>query len=191
MMSSNEFRLTADNARLCLQTVADNGFVLTLPVLLWNGLLTRKLPGLFAAAVFHRDVPAAIRVPENIFRVLVLVLPGFTALGGVTEHRSGYLLYLAGLAVYFLSWLCLISFPQSRWSRSLTGVVAPALTPGFWLVGIGLVSSPYLEGWTWFRPVYFCGVFVFLAAHCLHVWFIHRRESSRQVAGRTSPDREV
>ena len=59
---------------------------------------------------------------------------------------------------------------------------APAWTPVFWLVGIGLVSSPYVDDWTWLRPIYFGSVFVFLAAHVTHAWLVHRRESSSKAA---------
>ena len=60
--------------------------------------------------------------------------------------KVGIAIYLIGMLIYFASWIPLINAPNSAWSNSLAGFMAPAYTPLLWLVGIGLISGwwPYL-----------------------------------------------
>ncbi|MFC1996709.1 hypothetical protein ACFLXI_03755 [Chloroflexota bacterium] len=54
---------------------------------------------------------------------------------------AGIVVYLIGLLVYFASWLPLKFSPDSIWSNSLSGFLAPAYTPLFWLIGITLIGG--------------------------------------------------
>jgi hypothetical protein len=84
------------------------------------------------------------------------------------SQQLGLWLYIAGTAVYFISWLAQMYFPQSAWSLSVWGFLAPAYTPLIWLVGIGLIgstlyfSSPY-RSW-----MYIVASVIFVGFHLSH-----------------------
>ena len=61
------------------------------------------------------------------------------------QGRAGLALFLLGLLVYCAAWLPLLYLPETPWSRSSVGLLAPAYTPLLWLFGIALVggSWPY------------------------------------------------
>ena len=58
-------------------------------------------------------------------------------------QKQGLLLYLFGTLVYFDSWLVLILYPGSFWSKSTFGVLPPAYTPVISLIEIGLKADTF------------------------------------------------
>ena len=51
-----------------------------------------------------------------------------------------------GLVIYYASWLPLIYLPETAWSTTAAGLLAPAYTPLIWLAGIALVGGSWLYG---------------------------------------------
>lgn len=49
----------------------------------------------------------------------------------------GIHIFITGVIVYFFTWLFLIYYPNSKWSKSLIGFCGPGFTPIIWLVGFG------------------------------------------------------
>ena len=143
-----------------------NCFWLLLPIFAWNAVFTSRLP----QAGFKSDagVPKPIRVAEQALRIAVFLGPLFLPLRwGDPWSQAGLLLFLEGLLIYFASWLLLIYRPETAWSRSAAGLLAPAYTPLIWLAGIALVggSWPYA-----LLSLLFVGVHVYhniLAHHLL------------------------
>lgn len=90
-----------------------------------------------------------------------------------TIQNKGLVLYVIGTLLYFASWLMLMYFPNSTWSKSALGLLSPAYTPLFWLIGIGLIGDslyfniPYRRWW------YFFIVIVFLIFHNWHTYLIY------------------
>jgi len=83
---------------------------------------------------------------------------------------TGLALYISGALIYFISWIILICFPFSKWSRSKAGFLAPAYTPVLWLAGIGMMTGSFL--WYdsyWFSIIYMVLSAVFLIFHISHV----------------------
>ncbi len=118
---------------------------LLVPILAWNAIFSIKLA--HPAFEFDEAVPQWVLLLENLLRVAVMLLPLFMPLRWDTfQSRVGIAVYLIGLAIYFASWIPLMVAPESAWSSSLLGFLAPAYTPLLWLVGIGLISGwwPYL-----------------------------------------------
>lgn len=153
-----------------------NGIWLTLPPLLWNILFASQLPHAFSAAVFWKDIPPAIAYPENFLRVAVFIFPLFMPLAVVSRRqRVGVAVYLAGLLIYFAAWIMLMVFPQSAWSTSWAGFLAPAYTPLLWLVGIGLIGDAlyFPLPYTWWY--YVIGAAAFLAFHISHTALVYSR----------------
>ena len=118
---------------------------LLLPIMVWNWFLANKLPRAYATETFDHSIPIFIVNGENIFRAMVFILPLLMPLRIETQtQKLGLGLYLAGTLIYFLSWLAQIYFPQSAWSLSAFGFLAPAHTPLIWLTGIGLIGRQHV-----------------------------------------------
>ena len=152
-----------------LRTVFSNGFMLLVPVFIWNILFTRKLPLPYGSPEFDSAVPRMLLVLETVFRGLVFTLPlalSFDISPG--RYRFGFYAYLAGILVYFASWLPLILIPGSAWSRSLIGFTAPAYAPLIWLAGMALMfrSWYFATGYASWQYLVPAGLFtVFHFAH--------------------------
>ena len=150
--------------------------VLTVPILVWNLALTRFLPPALASHEFSRDIPPLVTYGENALRIAVTVVPFLMPLEVATVgQRRGVLLFVVGTIVYFLSWLPLMIVPQSPWSTSWLGFVAPAYTPLVWLVGLGLIGRRLYVPLPFRQWVYVglaCG---FVAFHVTHTNIVYAR----------------
>lgn len=156
-----------------------NCLLLLLPIMAWNIALADKLPRLYAPEVFEKNIPTFIIGGENFFRLVIFILPLLMPIRIETPlQKLGLTLYLAGTLIYFLSWLAQMYMPQSAWSLSIFGSLAPAYTPLIWLTGIGLIgsslyfSSPY-RSW-----VYITLSIVFVAFHLSHTFIAYQRSLS-------------
>ena len=159
-----------------------NGLLL-LPILLWNWVFATKLPRAFSAEYFEKDIPVFLTWAENCLRLAVFILPLFMPLSLTTQtQKLGLGLYVGGAGIYFLSWSALIIFPESGWSRSAAGFLAPAYTPLLWLTGIGLLGSslysaipshagtgiiPYWPG------IYLLSAILFTGVHVAHTSIVY------------------
>ena len=120
---------------------AINCFLLLLPVIAWNIAFIGLLPETYSKEIFNKNIPLYILIPENIFRLILFILPAFMPLYIFTRiQKLGLALYLIGIFLYFLSWRPLILFPGGDWSSSMMGFTAPALTPLIWITGIALMG---------------------------------------------------
>jgi len=154
-----------------------NCFWLLVPILVLNLLLTRDLPAAFQLQQFWRGIPAAIAIPENALRAVVMILPVFFRLG-IASHRQqlGLWIYLAGLTAYASSWIVLVAAPQSAWAHSAFGFMAPAYTPAIWLAGIALVGEEvvilrlHVNAW-----IYLSCAALFLVFHNFHTGLVYSR----------------
>ncbi|RRB11389.1 hypothetical protein [Larkinella knui] len=158
------------------QNYLRNCFLLMLPILVWNLALANQLPTAFRPEVFWNDIPIWLAYGENGSRTLVFALTLIMPLRFSDRTRkNGRYLYLAGLLIYAASWIALIYFPDSPWSTSLPGFMAPAYTPFFWLAGIGLIGHSFYFNLP-FRPWFFFSVsLLFLSFHCFHTATIYYR----------------
>ena len=158
-------------ARSCVWLIA--------PVLLMNLLLARKLPKMYQPEVFSRQIPPWINAGENIFRLAIFVLPLLMRLQLATpEEMIGFLLYLAGLMLYLLSWIMQIAFQYSAWSRSRWGFMAPSYTPLLWLIGVALIGDSLFFPIPCPPCIYIGLAVLFLFFHNLHTWIVYTRATS-------------
>ena len=111
--------------------------------------------------------------------VLQFLMPLEVATGG---QRRGLLLFPVGTVFYVLAWVPLMIAPESPWSTSWLGFVAPAYTPLVWLTGLGLIGrrlyvpSPYRR---WMYVALACG---FVAFHVTHTSIVYARNYPHQEA---------
>lgn len=165
-----------EKSKTRLEKILLNGVWLPIPSLLLFLMFARHLPVQFQADHFWKDIPDVVKYGENIFRIMVYLMPLFFSIGISTKKQKlGLIWYITGMAVYFLSWVPLVIVPNSGWSTSMIGFMAPAYTPLLWLIGIGLLGETFYYRLN-YRPVYYIGVSViFLIFHCTHVMIIYLR----------------
>jgi hypothetical protein len=150
--------------------------VLLLPIFVWNAALTRFLPGPWSSSEFSRDIPAALVLTENLFRWIVLSLPFLMPLDPTLPiQRRGLVVFGFGAALYCASWLVILAAPDSRWSSSVLGFLAPAYTPLIWLVGLAMLGQRlyWEQVYRWW--MYLAPVGVFIAAHVGHAALVYAR----------------
>lgn len=153
-----------------------NCFLLTIPILIWNLLFACELPHAFQNEVFWKDIPLFLSLSESSLRVGLLILALLMPLRIKTRsQKRGLVLYLCGTTLYFASWLVLIYFPESWWSDSMIGFMAPAYTPLLWLTGIGLIGDTFYFNLCFRRWIFFSIAIAFLALHNLHALTIYFR----------------
>ncbi len=157
--------------------------VLTVPILVWNMVCTRFLPPALASNEFSRAIPPLVTYGENTLRIVVMTLPFLMPLEVATAgQRRGLRLFAAGTLLYVLAWVPLMIAPESPWSTSWLGFVAPAYTPLVWLTGLGLIGrrlyvpSPYRR---WMYVAMACG---FVAFHVTHTSIVYARNYPHQAA---------
>ncbi len=153
-----------------------NGMLLLLPIMAWNMIFTSKLPAMYSQEVFEKNIPSFITIGENLFRLIVFILPLLMPIHLETPiQKLGLALYITGTVIYFVSWLAQMYWPQSNWSISIFGSLAPAYTPLIWLIGIGLIgrtlyfASPY-RSW-----MYIMLSLIFVAFHVSHTLIVYQR----------------
>ena len=153
-----------------------NCLLLLLPIMVWNLIFANKLPWAYSEEVFSKNIPSFIASGENIFRLIVFILPVLMPLRiEMQSQKFGLWLYIAGTAIYFVSWLAQIYFPQSAWSLSAWGFLAPAYTPLIWLVGIGLIGSAFYFSSPYRSWMYIITSVVFLGFHLSHALTVYLR----------------
>lgn len=161
--------------------------LLTLPILVWNVACTRYLPPPFASSEFNRDIPLLLIDSENTLRIGVMVLPFLMPLNVTTAvQRRGLWLFVAGGLLYALVWIPLMVAPQSAWSTSRAGFLAPACTPLIWLIGLGLVGGRFYWSAPLKRWVYLSLVCAFVAVHVTHANMVYTRTHSGHGASGSS-----
>jgi hypothetical protein len=153
------------------------GLLVALPMA-WNIIMAPCLPRAYAPETFSSNIPGLLTTTESTLRIMVVALPFLAPLELISSvQKMGAATFWVGLAIYVISWVPLIITPNSAWSRSAAGFLAPAYTPIIWLVGLALLmqrlqwASPYR--W-WFYLMLSVG---FVAAHVTHAFIVFGRVS--------------
>ncbi len=153
-----------------------NCLLLMVPIILWNVFLIDKLPHHYQPDLFWKDIPVWLKYGENISRVLVFMLTMLMPLRIYTvTQKRGLILYGVGVIVYFASWLVLIYCPDSGWSSTISGFMAPAYTPLLWLTGIGLIGNSFYFNLPYRRWVFILISVIFLVFHNWHTLIVFFR----------------
>jgi hypothetical protein len=154
----------------------NNCFLLIIPILIWNVILTNKLPKAFQPEIFWKDIPSILSYGENISRTIVFVSTLLMPLNISTHiQKKGLVTYGVGTLFYFISWLPLIYLPLSKWSNAIAGFMAPSYTPFIWLVGIGLMGDSYYFNLPHRRWLFVLAITIFLSFHNIHTYIIYCR----------------
>lgn len=116
-----------------------NCFWLVIPLLAWNIALAPNLT--LEEVISDADSPAWLLAAENLTRIVVFAFPLLLAFQ-VKDRlgKTGLAIYLAGLLIYFASWIPLVWTSQSGWSQSAVILLLPRITPLLAFVGIALIG---------------------------------------------------
>ena len=155
---------------------ASNCFILVIPIFLWNILFAASLPRGYSMEFFWEDIPPIIGITENVLRIVVFFLPLLMPLTiKSTGQKIGLGIYLVGLAIYFLSWIMQIYYPDSTWSGSLLGFLAPAYTTIIWFIGIGFIGNKLFIKIPYKPIIYMAISAVFVFVHTTHAYIVYMR----------------
>ena len=150
--------------------------LLLLPVFVWNAMLMRFLPPAFSPGEFWRDIPPGLALAENGLRLLVFIIPFLMPLNlASTRQRIGLRIFITCTLVYFASWLPLIAAPNSPWSQSAIGFLAPAYTPILWFTGLAMLSHRLFWGRFYYWWMYLVLSGLFISAHITHAVIVYAR----------------
>lgn len=151
-----------------------NCFVLTIPILVWNILLTDKLPKTTKPEILIQHISQLITYPENIILIILFTMMAFMPIQiSKTIQKQGLFLFVFGTFIYFTSWLVLIYYPESIWSKSAFGLLSPAYTPALWFIGIGLIGDRFYFNLPYKRWIFISLSIVFLIFHNIHTYEIY------------------
>ncbi len=92
-----------------------------------------------------------------------------------SRQKIGLGIYLVGVAIYFLSWVMQIYFPESSWSISLFGFLAPAYTTVIFLIGIGLIGDSLFLKIPYKSIIYILISTTFVVVHTAHAYIVYIR----------------
>jgi hypothetical protein len=164
--------------KITMTDIVKNGIWLTFPILGFGLSLMSRLPAALTPALFNKGIPDVLLNGENIGRLLIFALPAFFTIGISTKtQKRGLAVYLTGVALYYLSYLAQIFFPDSAWSTSMAGFVATAYTNLFWIIGLGLLGEKfYFLEHLRYRPVFYLApASIFLIFHITHAVIVYQR----------------
>lgn len=148
--------------------------LLLVPILLANVALFERLPPAISDSTLWDAIPRPLALTENLLRFSIFVLPFLMPLQVSTRQQQyGLACVVFGTLVYLASWMALIAAPQSAWSISAAGFLAPAYTPALWLFGIVLLSRDFSWGAACHPWVYGSLSLAFLAAHIAHAAIVY------------------
>jgi hypothetical protein len=135
-----------------------------------------RLPRAYSTEVFSFNIPGVLSKTENVLRFLVVAVPFFAPLELISSaQKIGLATFSVGLTIYFISWFPLIIVPNSAWSRSAAGFLAPAYTPIVWLIGLALLMQRLYCGSSYRWWFYLLLAVGFVAAHVTHAVIVYRR----------------
>jgi hypothetical protein len=124
-----------------------NCLLLIIPILVWNIILGPRI--IDARITSDSASPKWLLIAENVIRIFVFALPLLMPLQfKEITSKAGLWVYIFGTLVYFASWLPFLFAPQSVWSNSTTGLLAPRLTPFLAFLGIALIGHSWVYGLT-------------------------------------------
>ena len=159
-----------------IKLILRNGFILLIPILVWNLIFTSNLPLAYEQKSFDSNIPIFLLIGENIFRIIVFIFPILLKINiSASNGKLGLLIYGFGSMLYYISWLMLIYAPNSFWSTSEIGFTAPAYPPLIWLIGIGLMADSYYFKLSYIKWHFIIPSILFALFHITHTYLVFLR----------------
>jgi len=133
----------------------------------------RKLPKVLLESEPQPTRSKIFNIAENLFRIIVFIMTLFMKLEITTPlQKSGLLLYVLGVILYFISWIPLITNRPNRWSNSYIGLLASSFTPIIWLFGIGLIGNTSFIAVDHVSWIFNLLSILFIASHVIHTFYV-------------------
>jgi len=159
-----------------IQLILSNGYIPLIPILLWNLVLTSKLPSPYNTDDFDKNISKIVILLEQGFRLIIFLFPLVIRLEIQTGiGTAGLILYIVGSLTYYISWLLLILMPKKVCKNALL-FVAPAFTPLLWLTGIVMMSDSFYFNIFYSKLFYLGPVILFTILHTYHTFHAWRKQ---------------
>ncbi len=159
-----------------VKKIISNGYILLIPILIWNLSFTSKLPPAYDLKNFNSNIPILILIGENLFRSIIFILPLFIKLSiGNKAEKFGFIVYIFGSLCYYISWVILIYAPNSLWSNGFYGFAAPSYTPIIWLIGMSLMANSYYFKVKYMKWHFIIPSVAFSIFHITHTLIVYLR----------------
>lgn len=160
-----------------LKTILSNGFIMFIPILVWNFALVKYLPKEYNPKTFDILIPPMLLAVEGFFRFLIFVIPFFIKTNYSTGiGKIGFTIYLIGVLIYFSSWIVIITLPHDIWSNNFLIFAAPAHTIIIWLIGFSLIADSYYFHIKFSRWHYIVPALLMTFTHTYHAYLVYLRE---------------
>ncbi len=146
---------TQTNSRY--KKILANGFLLLLPIFVWNLLFWAKLPPAYSN---DQNVPDWLLFVENVLRIGVFGFPLFLTMRLKNrKHKVGLVLYAIGSVLYYGAWLLVIFWPETAVATHPFVSLAPYYTPLLFFAGLGMMGN---------SPPYILAAILFTLIHTYH-----------------------
>ncbi len=157
-----------------LKLIPSNGFLLLIPILIWNFTLYKYLPSVYDPEKFDEGIPGFILAGENLFRMLIFIMPFFIKMNySSSSGRIGMVVFVLGVLIYFISWILIIKFPGSWWFKSIVGFSAPAFTIIIWLIGFTLMTGSFYFEFRYSKWFYLIPSVLMILFHTTHSYLVY------------------
>lgn len=120
-----------------IQYLYRNCFLLFIPVILINILSIKYLP-----EYYLKNIPHAIVYLEIVVRIILMALSAVMIID-IKDRvgKTGVWIYAIGLAMYIVSYVVIINFPDTSIGKSMIVQLSGYWTATIWLIGIGLIGK--------------------------------------------------
>ena len=150
-----------------------NCFILLIPILIWNLIFFHKLPKAFLEAEPTTIKSTIFNIVEHLFRIIVFIMTLFLKLNITSpQQKVGLLIYLAGVLLYFISWIPLINKKETIWKNSYFGLLGPSFTPIIWLLGIALIGNKSFIAIDNVSFIFISLSILFITFHVIHTFYL-------------------
>lgn len=134
-----------------------------------------KLPLGYVSKEIWDKIPPWVNMSEHILRTCIFLMPLILKLSlEKASQKMGLWIYLVGLLIYLSSWLWQIYFPNSSWSSSMLGFMAPAYTILLPLLGIGLIGQASFMHIPRLGMIYIILSLAFVLVHTYHAFLAYK-----------------
>jgi hypothetical protein len=147
-----------------------NCFWFFIPVILFDLVFTKYLP-----AQYFQTTSSSIDLAENIVRTVLIALSMLMIINlNDIKGKTGILIYIIGLLLYFLSYFILINYADTVWGRNIIIQLSGYWTPIIWLFGVGLIGKKLFFKIPFHYAIYLTLSMLFGIIHIYHGYILLR-----------------
>ncbi|HCC36749.1 MAG TPA: hypothetical protein DEQ14_03545 [Treponema sp.] len=149
----------------------NNCFWFFLPVIIFNIIFTKYLPEYYLKNINHPIVTI-----ETITRIMTIAFSVMMAINLDNRiGKIGLIIYIAGILIYFCSFIFVIKASAILLQNNLFILLAPYWTTVIWLIGIGLLGNKLFLKIPYHYTAYIVLSIAFAIIHSIHGYICVRK----------------